>query len=136
MEMTKDDMTQLDVRLERFLFAVIGNGEGEIPLSVISGLARCGSDPWAEAARLSTLPKAKAADALTLFIAKISPRWCSVSDPPGTVANLVKLLPGPESPMPSPRSLLGQFRVRYERALLAMLIGLLFVAVVLGYALR
>jgi hypothetical protein len=136
METTKDDMTQLDERFERFLFAVIGNAEGEIPLSVISALARCGSDPWAEAARLSALPKAKAVDALTLFIAKISPRWCSVSDPPATVAHLVKLLPGPESPMPNPRSLFAQFRTRYEKALLAMLIGLLAIAVVVGYALR
>ena len=136
METTKDDMTQLDARLERFLFAVIGNGEGDVPLSVISAMARCGSDPWAEAARLSTLPKAKAADALTLFVAKISPRWCSLSDPPATVAHLVKLLPTPESPMPNPRSLFGQFRARYQRTWLTILIGLLFIAVVIGYALR
>jgi hypothetical protein len=129
-------MTQLDVRLENFLFAVIGTGDGEVPLSVISALARCGSDPWAEAARLSALPKAKAVDALTLFITKISPRWCNVSDPPTTVTHLMGLLPGPEAPLPNSQFRFGQFRARHERRWLPILFGLLLLAVVVGYALR
>ena len=129
-------MTQLDTRLESFLFAVIGTGDEEVRLSVISALARCGSDPWAEAARLSALPKAKAVDALTLFITKISPRWCNVSDPPTTVAHLMELLPGPAAPLLNSQSRFGQFRGRHERSWLPILSALLFIAVVVAYALR
>jgi hypothetical protein len=60
-------MNQFDARLENFLFAEIGTGESGAPLTMISALARCGSDPWIEAARLSALPRAGAAEALSCF---------------------------------------------------------------------
>ena len=40
-----------------FLYAPIGADEGEMPLSVLSALARSDLDPWQEAAELSDLPK-------------------------------------------------------------------------------
>lgn len=71
-------MTQPDVfslirsELNEFLFAPIGVEPNGMTLSVISGLARLGVDPWAEAARLAGLPSAAAIDALARRIAALS----------------------------------------------------------------
>lgn len=40
-----------------FLYAPIGGAGNEMPLSVLSALARLNLDPWKEAAELSDLPK-------------------------------------------------------------------------------
>ena len=40
-----------------FLYAAIGSDKDEMPLSVLSALARLNIDPWEEAAELSELPK-------------------------------------------------------------------------------
>jgi hypothetical protein len=44
-----------------FLYAPIGADGVEMPLSVLSALARLDVDPWTEAAELSELPKGAAA---------------------------------------------------------------------------
>jgi hypothetical protein len=48
-----------------FLYVPIGAHGGEMPLSVLSALARSNLDPWHEAAELSDLPK----DTATLRLA-------------------------------------------------------------------
>jgi hypothetical protein len=48
--------------LEDFLHAPIGMEKDEMPLSVLSALARLGLDPWKEAAELSELPRDHAAE--------------------------------------------------------------------------
>ena len=57
--------------LNDFLFAPVGEEKNGVTLSVLSGLTRLGLDPWEEAARLTPLPKARAAEALATLIARL-----------------------------------------------------------------
>jgi hypothetical protein len=57
--------------LNDFLFASIAEEQNGVTLSVVSALTRLGVDPWAEAARLMPLPKARAAEALATLIARL-----------------------------------------------------------------
>src|SRR6267154_6482925 len=124
-------MSQIDARLENFLFAEIGTGESGTTLTMISALARCGSDPWMEAARLSALPRAGAAEALSLFLGKMPSTWCSVSDHPATTARLLKLLPGTEVRIPAVLSRRRDLRVFLERHLFGIASVLLLAVIVL-----
>jgi hypothetical protein len=79
--------------LNEFLFADVGTEANGMTLSVVSVLARQGSDPWREADRLAELPKAEAADSLARTIAGM-PR--SLWDLPAAIliaARLTGLLP-------------------------------------------
>jgi hypothetical protein len=49
----------------------VGEEKNGVTLSVLSGLTRLGLDPWEEAARLTPLPKARAAEALAKVIAQL-----------------------------------------------------------------
>jgi hypothetical protein len=127
-------MTQ-DARLENFLFAEIGTADSGAALTMISALARSGSDPWMEAARLSTLPRAGAVEALRLFLGKMPSEWCSLSDCATTATRLLNLLPSAEVRIPVmlPRRL--DFRAYLERHLFGIA-AVLLVAVALGYLIR
>ncbi len=57
--------------LNEFLFAEIGTELNGSPLTILSILARLGQDPWAEAARLTKLPKAAMIDYLAQSIEKM-----------------------------------------------------------------
>ena len=128
-------VTPLDARLEKFLFAPIGANDEGTQLRVISVLARRGCDPWAEAARLSTLPTANASEALSLLIGNIPQVWCKVPDRHETVSRLLRLLPRAESRVVAPFQL-GALDPRRKVALLPVLCILLFAAVLVGYAFR
>jgi hypothetical protein len=121
-----------DPRLENFLFAEIGTGESGASLTMISALARCGSDPWIEAARLAALPRAGAAKALSLLLGNIPSAWCSLSDRSATTARLLKLLPGTKVRIPAVLSRGPDFRVFLERHLVGIATVLL-VAVIVVY---
>src|SRR5712672_9319 len=54
--------------LNDFLFASVGEEQNGVTLSVVSALTRLGVDPWEEAARLTPLPRARAAEALATLI--------------------------------------------------------------------
>jgi hypothetical protein len=54
-----------------FLYAPIAADGVEIPLSVLSALARLDVDPWMEAAELSELPKVAAAQRLASLVARL-----------------------------------------------------------------
>ena len=59
-----------------FLYAPIGADRNEMPLSVLSALARRDVDPWEEAAELSELPKRTASQRLAALIARLpGGRW-------------------------------------------------------------
>ena len=76
-----------------FLFAVVGEEEVGLPLTVLTALTRLGIDPWEEAARLSDLPRDVAAHALAATIAAL-PRWDDKApDPQALAARLVLWLP-------------------------------------------
>jgi hypothetical protein len=128
-------MSQFDARLENFLFAEIGTGESGATLTMISALARCGSDPWTEAARLSALPRAGAAEALSLFLGRMPSAWCSLSDRPATATRLLNLLPNTEVRMPAVLARRPDFKAYLEKRLFGIA-AVLLVAVVLGYLIK
>jgi hypothetical protein len=87
--------------LNDFLFAPIGVEQNGMTLSVISGLARLGVDPWAEAARLAGLPGPAAIAALAGKIGEISGgSW--KADAGRIAERLIRLLPqGAVAPPPT-----------------------------------
>jgi len=79
--------------LNDFLFASVGNQRNGMPLNVVSALTRLDVDPWEEAARLATLPKALAAEALEPMIARLPIFRRQQSDNLVISWRLVELLP-------------------------------------------
>jgi hypothetical protein len=76
-----------------FLYAQIGANGGEMPLSVLSALARLDLDPWQEAAELSELPKGTATQRLAALIARLpGGRW-TLADSRAMADRLIELLP-------------------------------------------
>ena len=124
-------MSQFDSRLDNFLFAEIGTGESGATLTMISAFARCGSDPWVEAARLSALPRAGAAEALSQFLGKMPSAWCDLSDRPATTARLLNLLPSTDVRIPVVPSRRPDLRVFLERHLFGVASVLLLAVIVL-----
>ena len=58
----------LGPEFEPFLFAVVCNEGNGMPLTTLSAIARSGADPWREASRIASLPKAAALDVLARMI--------------------------------------------------------------------
>jgi hypothetical protein len=79
--------------LNPFLFADIGTEANGMTLSVLSALARRGSDPWLEASRLAGLPKAEAADTLAGMIAGMPRSLWTLPEAVEIAARLIGLLP-------------------------------------------
>jgi hypothetical protein len=76
-----------------FLYAPIGEEDNGMVLTMLSALARCGVDPWGEAARLNELPSDAAAKRLALMISRL-PRGQWAQSATGDIASkLVALLP-------------------------------------------
>ena len=76
-----------------FLYAPVGADNNEMPLSVLSALARLNVDPWQEAAELSKLPKDTAAERLASLIARLpGGRW-TLADAGAIADRLIELLP-------------------------------------------
>jgi hypothetical protein len=78
---------------DNFLYAAIDAGKDEMPLSVLSALARLNVDPWEEAAQLSALPQGPAAQRLAALIEQLpGGRWTQTES--RTIADrLIELLP-------------------------------------------
>jgi hypothetical protein len=83
--------------LNDFLFASVGEEHNGVTLSVVSALTRLGLDPWEQAARLTPLPKARAAEALATLIARLPIRRTLSSDDLAISQRLVELLPDQKS---------------------------------------
>jgi hypothetical protein len=79
--------------LNDFLFASVGEEQNGVTLSVVSALTRLELDPWEEAARLTPLPKARAAEALAALIARLPISRTLSSDDLAISQRLVELLP-------------------------------------------
>ena len=78
---------------DKFLFATIGVDRNDMPLSVLSALARLDVDPWLEAAELARLPRETATQRLASSIAALTDRPSAHLDT-GTIAGrLIALLP-------------------------------------------
>ena len=123
--------------LNAFLFAPIGVEQNGMTLSVISGLARLGVDPWAEAARLAGLPSMAAIDALGRTIATISGgTW--QTDAGRIAERLVRLLPQggvapPRAQAPEGRLQQIKTRLRAPGWLIWVLLAALAVATVANF---
>ena len=86
-------MRPLDSQFDAFLYAPIFESSSEMPVSVLSALARQNVDPWMEAAELARLPKMTAVAKLAALVASISPGDSGRRDPADNAARLVALLP-------------------------------------------
>lgn len=78
-----------------FLFAPIGEDRNDMPLSVLSALARLGLDPWQEAAELARLPPDTATQRLVASIAALSEGLSVHLEIRTLAARLIALLPHP-----------------------------------------
>ena len=86
-------MRPLDSQFDAFLYAPVFESGSEIPVSVLSALARRNVDPWVEAAELARLPRMTALAKLTALIVSMSPGDSGRGDPADNAARLVALLP-------------------------------------------
>jgi hypothetical protein len=105
--------------LNDFLFAAVGDEANGMPLNVVSALTRLGVDPWAEAARLSALPKAAAVATLAPMIARLPICRPLPSDDWAISHRLVALLPRAGQTAPSsPEREVAKDRRRLQAALI------------------
>jgi hypothetical protein len=81
---------------DEFLFALIDDGSGETPLTVLSAFARLNIDPWVEANALSQMQRPCASQRLSSLIDALPDR--SVRGDVGEISHrLIALLPSPEA---------------------------------------
>ena len=85
-------------KLNRFLYASICEDCNGVQLSVLSALARANVDPWEEAARLATMPKEIAEEALAAMLHGASALDIDRSEAEAVVARLIRLLPQDDRP--------------------------------------
>jgi len=78
--------------LNAFLFADVGTELNGSALTILTVLARLGSDPWSEAARWAKMPKAAAIDCLAQGIGKMPLSSQALAETFATASSLVKLL--------------------------------------------
>jgi hypothetical protein len=76
-----------------FLFGSVGQDAAGTEVSVLSALSRLGIDPWQEAARLASLPREAAAQALVAAILRLPNRNGPESEAVKIAAGLLALLP-------------------------------------------
>jgi hypothetical protein len=118
----------INSEFNEFLFASVGEEKTGLQLTVLSALTRLDLDPWAEAARLSELPKEAASRVLGAAIALLPQGDWKAADLPLIAARLVTSLPrrsGPSPPSP---------QTEYIRVNTKSGIALWFVCVALAFA--
>jgi hypothetical protein len=64
----RTSLSVLASEFDNFLFAPIGDDQNDMPVSVLSALARLNIDPWKEAAELAQLPRETATQRLASSI--------------------------------------------------------------------
>ena len=82
-----------DVAYERFLYASICEQNNGTQVTVLSALVRADIDPWEEASRLATMPRAKAEATLSSILHQISDQNWTGPEVEAVSARLVQLLP-------------------------------------------
>jgi hypothetical protein len=120
----------LGSEFDDFLFAPIGEDRNDMPLSVLSALARLDIDPWREAAELARLPGETATQRLASLIAAL-PDGPSAHLDPGTIAaRLIAFLPRrTRSNIPSRETLRSVGAVTNLRAVISMILIYVIVAI-------
>jgi hypothetical protein len=86
-------MSVMSPAFNDFLYATVCEERNEMPLSVISALARLDLDPWTEAAELAGMPADGATSRLSALLAGYVDGQSSHSDRATIAARLVGLLP-------------------------------------------
>ncbi|MDI9849909.1 hypothetical protein QM467_17850 [Rhodoblastus sp. 17X3] len=118
----------LGPEFEPFLHAVVCDEVNGAPLTMVSAIARSGADPWQEAARIASLPKSGAFEALARLIP------VSGEDESKAIAKrLFALLPAPRPNMNfrlagSPPKSGGLFRNPLVPIVVALMLGLALVS--------
>ena len=79
--------------LDAFLFAEVGIEQNGSPLTVLSTLARLGSDPWAQAAEWARMPPAAIIAGLTQSIIQMPLCPGALAEARATAGRLALLLP-------------------------------------------
>lgn len=79
--------------LDAFLYADVGTELNGSALTILSMIARLGRDPWAEAARWATLPRAGAIESLAQSIGDMPLTPSALADARAIAVRLVQLLP-------------------------------------------
>ncbi len=98
MQVTQPDVFALkNSSVEAFLYADIGEELNGSKLTILSMIARLGSDPWAEAARWAALPRAGAIESLAQDIDQMPLVPSALGEARATATRLVQLLPATTS---------------------------------------
>ncbi len=120
----------LGSEFDDFLFAPIGKDRNDMPLSVLSALARLDVDPWEEADKLARVPEETATQRLASLIAAL-PDWPSMHLDPRTIAaQLIALLPRrARYKFPSRETLLSVGAAANPRAFIPMIFIYVIVAI-------
>ena len=121
--MTRSALSSLlGPEFDDFLFAPIGEDRNDIPLSLVSALARLDIDPWQEAAKLARLPRETATQRLASLIAALPEGPSAHLDPGAIAARLIALLPRrARSNIPSRETLLSVSAVTNLRAIIYLI---------------
>jgi hypothetical protein len=116
-------LSPLGTEFDSFLFAPLSEDRDEMPLSVLSALARLDVDPWEEAAKLAQLPPASAIERLVSLLAAL-PHGPSARLDAGRVSpRLIALLPQrASSNIPSRDTLLNGSAVTNARVVMFLVI--------------
>jgi hypothetical protein len=86
-------MSVLGSDFDDFLFAPIGEDRNDMPLSMVSALARLDIDPWQEADALARLPRETATQRLASLIAALPDGPSAHLDSGAIAARLIVRLP-------------------------------------------
>jgi hypothetical protein len=120
----------LGSEFDDFLFAPIGKDRNDVPLSVLSALARLDIDPWLEAAELARLPRETATQRLASSIAALPDGPSAYLEQGTMAARLIALLPSrTSSKTPSRETLLGGGAAINPRAVLPMIFVYVIIAI-------
>jgi hypothetical protein len=103
-ETMRSTPSPLGVEFNAFLFAPVFDDSTDMPLSVVSALARLDLDPWQEAADLAQLPSETAGQRLASLLARVPGGPSVHTDFEGVAPRLIALLPRPEKPQNTVRA--------------------------------
>jgi hypothetical protein len=119
----------LSAEYDNFLYSAISDDTNQIPVSVLSVLARHDIDPWHEAAQLAQMPKTTAIARLASMISSVNLDLTPQSSAEIIATRLIELLPMTSAPGASRRVGIPHVRPGSRLAMIAgIAIGLLLLA--------
>ena len=120
-----------------FLFATVCEERNDMPLKVVSALARLDLDPWTEAASLARMPAEGAALRLSSLLAEVIDGPTVETNRATLSDRLVALLPMSESPTAKARAVTAAGRLvapsRRVEAMVLLLLASMAASVIVGH---